>query len=57
MPVRASLARLGGAGLLGVMLAAPLVLPFLQYERLSFNIHKPGGGGNRSGRRIRRGAC
>ena len=44
MPLRASLVRLGGAGLLGVMLAAPLVLPFLQYERLSFNIHKPGAG-------------
>ena len=46
VPVQVSLARLGGAGLLGVMLAAPLVLLFLQYEPLSFNIHKPGGGGN-----------
>jgi hypothetical protein len=35
-----SLARLGGGGLLGVMLAAPLVLLFLEYEPLSFNIHK-----------------
>ena len=35
-----SLARLGGAGLLGVALAAPLVLLFLEYEPLSFNIHK-----------------
>ena len=42
MPLRVSLVRLGGAGLLGVMLAAPLVLLFLQYEPLSFNIHKPG---------------
>ena len=38
--VGVSLARLGGAGLLGVALAAPLVLLFLQYEPLSFNIHK-----------------
>ncbi len=44
MPLRASLVRLGGAGLLGVMLAAPLVLLFLQYEHLSFNVHKPGAG-------------
>ena len=40
-PLRVSLVRLGGAGLLGVMLAAPLVLLFLQYEPLSFNVHKP----------------
>jgi hypothetical protein len=44
MPLRVSLVRLSGAALLGVMLAAPLVLLFLQYEPLSFNIHKPGGG-------------
>lgn len=44
MPLRVSVVRLGGAGLLGVMLAAPLVLLFLQYEPLSFNIHKPGSG-------------
>ena len=44
MPLRVSLVRLGGAGVLGVMLAAPLVLPFLQYEPLSFNIHKSGSG-------------
>ncbi len=41
MPFRVSLVRLGGAGLLGLMLAAPLVLLFLQYEPLSFNVHKP----------------
>ena len=41
MPLRVSLARLGGAGLLGLMLAAPLLLLFLQYESLSFNMHKP----------------
>jgi hypothetical protein len=40
-PFRVSVARLGGAGVLGVMLAAPLVLLFLQYEPLSFNLHKP----------------
>ena len=40
-PLHASFARLGGGGLLGVMLAAPLLLPFLQYEPLSFNVHKP----------------
>ena len=40
-PLSISLVRLGGAGLLGVMLAAPLVLLFLQYEPLSFNVHKP----------------
>jgi hypothetical protein len=39
--LRVSLARLGGAGLLGALLAAPLVLLFLQYEPLSFNVHKP----------------
>ncbi|MEP6892147.1 MAG: YfhO family protein [Gaiellaceae bacterium] len=41
MPVRVSLARLGGGGLLGLLLAAPVLLLFLQYERLSFNVHKP----------------
>jgi hypothetical protein len=41
-PLRVSVARLVGAGLLGVLLAAPLVLLFLQYEPLSFNIHKAG---------------
>ena len=41
MPMRISLARLGGAGALGLMLAAPLLLLFLQYEPLSFNTHKP----------------
>jgi hypothetical protein len=41
MPMRVSLARLGGAGLLGFLLAAPLLLLFLQYEELSFNVHKP----------------
>lgn len=48
VPLRVSVLRLGGAGVLGLMLAAPLVLPFLQYEPLSFNIHKPGAGGNGS---------
>ncbi len=43
-PLRVSLARLGGAGVLGVLLAAPLLLPFLQYEPLSFNVHKAGSG-------------
>jgi hypothetical protein len=41
MPIPLSLARLGGAGALGLMLAAPLLLPFLEYESLSFNTHKP----------------
>ena len=41
MPMRTSLARLGGASLLGLLLAAPLLLLFLEYESLSFNIHKP----------------
>ena len=40
MPLRLSLARLGGGGLLGLMLASPLLLLFRQYESLSFNIHK-----------------
>jgi Bacterial membrane protein YfhO len=40
-PIHISLARLCGAGLLGVLLASPLVLLFLQYESLSFNAHKP----------------
>ena len=37
--LRFSVPRLGGAGLLGVLLAAPLLLLFLQYESLSFNVH------------------
>jgi len=41
MPVHISLARLGGGSVLGLMLAAPLLLLFLEYEPLSFNIHKP----------------
>ena len=41
MPLRISVVRLCGAGLLGLMLAAPLVLLFLQYESLSINVHKP----------------
>jgi hypothetical protein len=41
-PLQISLARLGGAGVLGVLLAAPLVLLFLQYEPVSFNVHKSG---------------
>ncbi len=41
MPIWLSLVRLGGGGLLGVLLASPLVLLFLQYESLSFNVHKP----------------
>jgi hypothetical protein len=40
-PLRTSLARLGGAGLLGMMLASPLLLLFAEYESLSFNLHKP----------------
>jgi Bacterial membrane protein YfhO len=39
--MRDSVVRLGGAGLLGFMLAAPLLLMFLEYESLSFNLHKP----------------
>ena len=39
MPLRVSVRRLGGAGVLGVLLAAPLLLLFLQYEALSFNVH------------------
>jgi hypothetical protein len=39
--MRVSVARLGGAGLLGFLLAAPLLLLFLEYESLSFNLHKP----------------
>ena len=55
MPMRFSIVRLGGAGLLGLMLAAPLLLLFLQYESLSFNVHKPEfgtglGGGSGVGR-------
>jgi hypothetical protein len=41
IPMRIALARLGAAGLLGLMLAAPLLFLFLEYESLSFNIHKP----------------
>lgn len=41
MPIRTSLAHFGGAAALGLMLAAPLLLLFLQYESLSFNAHKP----------------
>ena len=37
--MRVSVARLGGAGLLGVMLAAPLLLLFFEYRSLSFNVH------------------
>ena len=44
MPLGVSLVRLGGAGVLGLMLAAPLILLFLQYEPLSFNVHKSGSG-------------
>jgi len=44
MPVSVSLARLSGGALLGLLLAAPLLLPFFQYELLSFNVHKPGVG-------------
>jgi hypothetical protein len=39
MPLRHSLARLGGGGLLGLLLASPLLLLFWQYQSLSFNIH------------------
>jgi hypothetical protein len=39
--LRTSVARLGGAGVLGGMLAAPLLLLFVQYESLSFNAHAP----------------
>lgn len=41
-PIHVSVARLGGAGVLGVALAAPVVLLFLEYEALSFNSHKSG---------------
>jgi hypothetical protein len=41
MPLRVSLVRLSGAGVLGLLLASPLVLLFLEYEALSFNVHKP----------------
>jgi hypothetical protein len=43
-PWRRSLARLGGGSLLGVLLSAPLLLLFRQYEALSFNTHKSGAG-------------
>ena len=39
--MRRSVVRLGGAGLLGLMLASPIVLLFLEYESLSVNSHKP----------------
>lgn len=39
LPLRVSVLRLGGAGFLGVLLAAPLLLLFVQYEALSFNVH------------------
>ena len=41
MRIHVSMVRLGGGGLLGMMLVSPLVLLFLQYESLSFNVHKP----------------
>ncbi len=40
LPIRLLLVRLCGGGLLGLMLVSPLVLLFLQYESLSFNVHK-----------------
>jgi hypothetical protein len=40
VPMHISFVRLCGGCLLGLMLAAPLVLLFLQYETLSFNVHK-----------------
>jgi hypothetical protein len=40
--MRLSIARLGGGCVLGVLLAAPLLLLFLEYEPLSSNTHKPG---------------
>lgn len=43
-PLRRGLIRLGGAGLLGVLLAAPLLLMFRQYQSLSFNTHQSGAG-------------
>jgi Bacterial membrane protein YfhO len=39
MPLRLSFARLGGGGLLGLLLASPLLLLFWQYQSRSFNIH------------------
>jgi len=41
MPVLVSLGRLGGGCVLGALLAAPPLLLFLEYEPLSFNVHKP----------------
>lgn len=38
--VRLSVVRLGGGAFLGLLLAAPLLLLFLEYEPLSFNLHK-----------------
>ena len=40
-PMPHSLFRLGGAAVLGLSLAAPLLLSFSEYEALSFNVHKP----------------
>jgi hypothetical protein len=40
--VSVSVARVGGAAALGLLLASPLVLLFLEYESLSLNVHKPG---------------
>ncbi len=42
MSMRLAGLRLCGGGLLGLMLASPLVLLFQEYESLSFNVHKPG---------------
>jgi hypothetical protein len=44
MPILVSLARLGGGCVLGLLLAAPPLLLFLQYQSLSFNVHKSGSG-------------
>lgn len=41
MPMHVSVVRLCGGGLLGLLLASPLVLLFLEYESLSVNVHKP----------------
>ncbi len=41
VPMHLSFVRLGGAGLLGLMLAAPILLLFREYESLSHNVHKP----------------
>src|SRR5436305_1430643 len=44
VPVRLALARVAGGFLLGVTIASPLLLPFRQYEALSFNAHKVSSG-------------